>query len=105
MLPDASLVCDDIGAGHEHAFALWTAQYTFPNSRKRVQQRINSHLEFTQGKITRHRDNFGLYEWGRQVGGVAGSDLSWLSPFRQWIASRERARLAAFDLPPSGARD
>jgi len=104
MLPEARIVCDDIRAGHEHASASWTVEYTSPGSRKRIRQpRIMASMSLGGGKILQHRDSFSLAEWVSQAYGIGGSLLARSALFQKWVAARERARLAAFGL--ENARD
>lgn len=97
MLPDARISCDDIRAGHEHALARWTARYTFPGTSRQVRQDLSADLVFAAGKIIRHRDRFGLHEWASQAYGISGQLFGGQRAFQNWAASRERARLAAFE--------
>lgn len=97
-MTDARISCDDIRAGHEHAFAYWTARYTFPGTSRQVRQDLSADLLFAQGKIIRHRDRFGLHGWASQSYGEWGQLLGGQRAFQSWAASRERARLAAFEV-------
>lgn len=55
----------------------WIANYTFSQTKRKVENHVTTKMEFRDGKIYRQRDTFNLWKWSRMAIGAAGVTLGW----------------------------
>jgi ketosteroid isomerase-like protein len=74
----------------------WDATYSFSRTGRKVENSIDAHFEFKEGKIAKHRDIFDLWRWAGMALGLPGKLLGW-SPFmRNKIRITARKSLTKF---------
>lgn len=61
----------------EYCTCLWTAEYTFSKTGRKVVNHIKAHMRIQQGRITEHTDQFNFWKWSRQALGISGWLLGW----------------------------
>jgi ketosteroid isomerase-like protein len=93
---DLQLHFDDVYADDRQGRARWVATYTFSATGRRVENHIQAELEFADGKILRHRDQFSLYRWASMALGPKGMLLGWLPPVQNAIRKQAAGSLEAF---------
>jgi ketosteroid isomerase-like protein len=76
--------------------ARWVAYYTFPETGRKVENRIKASFRFAGGLIVEHRDEFSFYRWARQALGPPGLLLGWTPLLRAAVRRRTRKMLADF---------
>ena len=89
---DLEVVASEIDANAETGRAHWVANYTFSATGRKVENRIDAHFRFRDGRIVRHEDRFDLWRWLRQALGVKGALLGWLPAVK--LATRAQAAKA-----------
>jgi SnoaL-like domain len=60
--------------------ALWTADYTFTDTGRKVHNELESNFRFSDGLILSQVDDCDPWNWGMQALGPAKGFLSWLVP-------------------------
>jgi ketosteroid isomerase-like protein len=88
---DFSLSFNSVEADATKGRASWIATYRFSQTGRMVVNRIDATFEFRDGKISRHRDHFDLWNWCRQALGLTG----WLFGAFPAIHNKIRAQAAA----------
>jgi ketosteroid isomerase-like protein len=73
--------------------ALWIANYTFAQTGRPVENRIQASFQFRDGLIADHRDEFSFWRWSRQAMGPAGAALGWTPILLAAVRRRARAQL------------
>lgn len=58
----------------------WEPIYTFSGTGRKVHNRIDTVMEFKDGKIWKQKDTFSFYSWASQALGLPGILLGW-TPF------------------------
>ncbi len=58
----------------------WEPVYTFSGTGRKVHNRIDTLMEFKDGKIWKQKDTFSFWNWASQALGVPGMILGW-TPF------------------------
>ena len=58
----------------------WEPIYTFSGTGRKVHNRIDTIMEFKEGKIIKQKDTFSFYSWASQALGLPGMLLGW-TPF------------------------
>jgi ketosteroid isomerase-like protein len=82
----------DVRADAANGSAHWEAKYLFPDTGRKVHNRIDATFEFQDGLIRRHVDTFDFWKWSAMALGPVGSLLGW-TPFlkgkvRKQVATR-----------------
>jgi ketosteroid isomerase-like protein len=77
---DLRIEFSNVLADDQRGSCHWEAYYTFTTTGKKVHNKIDASFEFKDGKIYRHKDTFGFYQWASQALGLAGILLGW-TPF------------------------
>jgi len=77
--------------------ANWEAHYTFSKTDRRVHNKIKASLEFKEGKIIKHTDNFNLFHWAQQAFGTTGYLIGWTPFFRKKLQAQTNAMLSKFE--------
>jgi hypothetical protein len=86
----------DVEGDDERGSASWEASYTFPKTRRHVDNKIAASFEFESGLIVRHVDSFDFYRWTRMALGTAGLLLGWTPGVQNRVRAQAAARLARF---------
>jgi ketosteroid isomerase-like protein len=69
---DLSVSATDVSADDTTGSANWVAHYTFSQTGRPVENRVQAKFRFRDGKIADHRDSFSMLRWSRQALGVPG---------------------------------
>ena len=69
---DLSVTATDVEADDSSGSASWVARYTFSQTGRPVENRVQAKFRFRDGKIAEHRDSFSMLRWSRQALGPAG---------------------------------
>jgi ketosteroid isomerase-like protein len=69
---DLSVTASDVEADDDAGSASWVAHYTFSQTGRPVENRVQARFRFRDGKIAEHRDSFSMLRWSRQALGSAG---------------------------------
>ena len=75
---------ENISATPENGCALWTAEYTFSRTGRKVVNKVSAKFEFRDGKMIKHTDHFNYWKWASQALGLKGTLLGW-TPFMQHL--------------------
>jgi hypothetical protein len=86
-----NLACDDNKGSCD-----WEADYTFSQTKKRVNNKIHSEFVLKDGLIFKQKDRFCVWRWSRQALGLTGWLLGWFPPFQHKMSSTARHRLEKF---------
>lgn len=86
----------DVEADDKEGRAHWEARYAFPPTKRPVHNVIEARFRFDDGKISHHRDSFGLYRWTRMALGPVGVALGWSPIVTGKVRSQARAQLDSF---------
>lgn len=82
---------DSVDADNKSGSALWTADYVFSKTGRKIHNKIHAQFEFQNGKIIRHSDHFDIWKWSQQAFGWKGLLFGW-TPFMK-AGIRKFARL------------
>jgi ketosteroid isomerase-like protein len=93
---DLELVFANVQVTEKTGSADWTATYSFSKTNRKVINRIHATFEFTNGKISKHTDQFDFYTWAQQALGITGSLLGWSKLLKNKIQREGRKNLLAF---------
>lgn len=77
--------------------AIWTAEYTFSRTGKRVHNRINSRFQFAESQFILHIDDFDVARWAHMALGLPGLLLGWTPMFRKRFIEQSNTMLARFE--------
>jgi hypothetical protein len=69
---DLSVKATDVTADDDSGSAAWIAHYTFSQTGRPVENRVQARFRFRDGKIADHRDSFSMLRWSRQALGAPG---------------------------------
>ncbi len=81
---------DSTGSAH------WEAWYTFSGTGRKVHNVIDAEFEFRDGKIIRHKDQFGFWRWTRMALGPAGVLLGWTPIVQNGVRKKANQGLVDF---------
>jgi limonene-1,2-epoxide hydrolase len=93
---EIDLTFSGIGADDSKGSAHWEAVYKFPKTGRRVHNVIDASFEFTDGRISRHRDAFDLYRWTKMALGPLGTVLGWTPIVQGQVRGQAAAQLERF---------
>jgi len=80
--------------GNENtASCIWEAKYPFSQSGRQVHNIIHSSMEFKDGLIIKHNDNFNFWRWSRMALGTSGVLLGWTPLVRKKVQTTARESL------------
>ncbi|MFC4160101.1 nuclear transport factor 2 family protein [Chitinimonas lacunae] len=85
-----------VSAADGRALVHWEARYPFSGSGRPVHNRIVAQLEYRDGLIVRHHDDFDLWAWSRMALGLPGVLLGWTPWMRQRIRAMALQKLERF---------
>lgn len=80
----------------EYCTCLWTAEYTFSKTGRKVVNHIKAHMRIQQGRITEHTDQFNFWKWSRQALGISGWLLGWSHILRNKVHKTAIAGLTRY---------
>ena len=69
----------------EFATCIWTANYLFAATGKKVINPIKAYIRIQDGFIIEHTDHFNFYNWSKQALGIKGLLLGWTHFFAKKI--------------------
>jgi len=78
------------------ATCTWEAKYPFSKSGRMVHNVIQSSMEFKDGLIIRHTDNFNFWRWSRMALGSTGLLLGWTPYVRNKVRKTARKSLEEY---------
>lgn len=81
---------DDKGSAH------WEAKYIFPQTGRRVHNKIDARFEFKDGKIIKHVDTFNFWKWSAMALGPIGLLLGWTGFLKSKVRKQVQAKLDEF---------
>ena len=75
----------------------WEAFYEFSKTGRKVHNVIHAEMQFENGKIVRHKDEFSLRTWAKQAMGFKGAVLGGTSFFKKSLQKQTNALLDKFE--------
>lgn len=66
-----------IAGDNQMAQCTWEAQYQFSKTKRDVHNIIHATMEFKDGLIIKHIDEFNLWRWSKMALGTSGALLGW----------------------------
>ena len=93
---DLEITFDHVQADDVKGKCHWEARYTFSGTGRKVHNVIDATMEFRDGKIIRHNDNFNFWRWSRMALGGPGLFLGWTPYLVQAVRKKVRKRLERF---------
>ena len=85
---DLEIILGDVNGDAEGGSAHWEAKYTFSQTGRFVHNKIDAVFAFRDGKIIRHVDRFGFWQWSRQALGGLGAALGWFGPLKAVVRKK-----------------
>lgn len=85
---DLEIILGDVNGDAEGGSAHWEAKYTFSQTGRFVHNKIDAVFAFRDGKIIRHVDQFGFWQWSRQALGGLGAALGWFGPLKAMVRKK-----------------
>lgn len=76
----------------------WEAHYTFPQTGRKIHNKVKATFVFKDGKIIKHRDDFDFYQWNKMAFGFFGVIFGWTQFFQNKIQRKARERLRKYML-------
>lgn len=65
----------------------WEAQYEFSKTKNQVHNIIHATMEFKEGLIIKHQDEFNFWRWSSMALGTPGKLLGWTSFLKKKVSS------------------
>ncbi len=93
---DLEITYGQVKADDNHGGCHWEARYTFSGTGRKVHNKIDVNIEFKDGKIFRHEDNFNFWAWSRMALGTPGLLMGWSSYLINAVQKKVRSRLSRF---------
>ena len=87
---------DNVTADANIGSAHWEAKYVFPQTGRKVHNRIDARFEFKDGLIHRHVDTFDFWKWSAMALGPAGLLLGWTPFLKSKVRKQVGAKLDEF---------
>ena len=85
---DLEIILGDVNGDAEGGSAHWEAKYTFSQTGRFVHNKVDAVFAFRDGKIIRHVDRFGFWQWSRQALGGLGAALGWFGPLKAMVRKK-----------------
>ena len=85
---DLEIILGDVNGDAEGGSAHWEAKYTFSQTGRFVHNKVDAVFAFRDGKIIRHVDRFGFWQWSRQALGGLGAALGWFGPLKAVVRKK-----------------
>jgi len=93
---DLIITFDKASVSDNKAVITWHAGYTFPGTKKWIQNVITSEFEFDGTQIAKQKDRFSLQKWFIMAFGNSALFWSWLPYFRKKFQNEARKGLAYY---------
>ena len=93
---DFNVSFSDTAFDGEKGTAHWEAIYTFSKTGRKVHNKINATMEFKEGKIIKHIDDFNLHSWAKQAMGLKGWLLGGTGFFKKKLNAQTNGMLDKF---------
>ena len=93
---DLAVTLADKTADDSTGTAHWLADYTFPDTGRKVHNDVRARFVFRDGLIAEHVDTFNLRAWAAQALGTTGRILGLTPLLGPAITKKTSGRLAAF---------
>lgn len=93
---DLEIMYGQVKADDNHGGCHWEARYTFSGTGRKVHNKIDVNIEFKDGKIFRHEDNFNFWAWSRMALGTPGLLMGWSPYLIHAVRKKVRSRLNRF---------
>ena len=87
---------DHIQSTQDKGSAIWTAQYTYGKTKRKVTNVVHASFTFKDGKIIEHTDVFDLWKWTQQALGITGYLMGWTSFMKNKIQKTTNEQLNNF---------
>ncbi|HEX8452723.1 MAG TPA: nuclear transport factor 2 family protein [Longimicrobium sp.] len=100
---DLDIQFSGVRANDVEGSAHWAAIYTFTQTGRRVDNRIDARFVFRDGLIVRHEDTFSFWRWSRQALGPVGLVLGWTPLLRNRVRGTAIRQLARYMRESSGS--
>ena len=92
-----------VAADGRTGWAHWSANYTFTDTGRRVQNEIDARYTFRDGLIAEQVDSFPLRRWGAQALGTKGAVLGLTPLLARGVRKQARSSLDAYSRADTGA--
>ena len=93
---DLQIRFQNVSADEKRGSCEWTADYTFSQTGRKVENKIKANFEFENGKIVKHLDSFDFYKWSKQALGLSGILLGRTSFFKTKVQKTAMKSLTDF---------
>ena len=100
---DLDITLGDVKGDAEGGSAHWEAKYTFSQTGRFVHNKVDAVFAFRDGKIIRHVDRFGFWQWSRQALGGLGAALGWFGPLKAMVRKKAAKSLQDYMEKHQGA--
>jgi ketosteroid isomerase-like protein len=96
--PDLTVTLGDFGVAEDGrtGWAHWSANYTFSQTGRKVQNEIDARYRFEGGLIREQTDTFPLRRWGAQALGTKGAVLGMTPLLGHGVRKQARSSLDAY---------
>jgi limonene-1,2-epoxide hydrolase len=94
---DLEVSASQIDANTQNGKCVWTANYTFRQTNRKVKNIIKANFEFKDGKIYRHADEFDLHKWATQALGFKGWLIGRTRYFQNKLQQQTNRLLSKFE--------
>jgi ketosteroid isomerase-like protein len=91
-----------VAADGRTGWAHWSANYTFTDTGRKVQNEIDARYTFRDGLIAEQVDTFPLRRWGAQALGAKGSVLGLTPLLSRGVQKQARSNLDAYSRADTG---
>jgi ketosteroid isomerase-like protein len=91
-----------VAADGRTGWAHWSANYTFTDTGRKVQNEIDARYTFSDGLIAEQVDTFPLRRWGAQALGAKGSVLGLTPLLSRGVQKQARSNLDAYSRADTG---
>lgn len=85
-----------VHADTEKAQCIWEAKYVFSKTKRPVHNVIQASMEFKDGLIIQHIDEFSFWRWSAMALGLPGIFLGWTPMIQQNVRKKARYALDQF---------
>lgn len=83
-------------ADAETGTASWEAKYVFPQTGRRVHNRIHAQFTFQDGKMRKHTDSFHFWKWSAMAFGPIGVLFGWTNFLKNKVRKQVQKKLDEF---------
>jgi hypothetical protein len=93
---DLQITYGNINADNTKGECHWEAHYTFSGTGRKVHNIIDARMQFRDGKILKHEDEFNFWRWSRMALGGPGWLMGWTPYLLHAVRNKVRGRLKSF---------